>query len=855
VIHRDLKPANILLGSYGETLVVDWGLAKIVGRGETAAPAGPAEATLQPGSGSGSSETLPGTALGTPSYMSPEQAEGRLEQVGPLSDVYSLGATLYCLLTGKPPIAETDVGEALRRAQRGEFAPPRVVNSPVPRALDAICLKAMASRPEERHSSPRALADDIEHWLADEPVAVYREPLTTRLTRWCRRHRTAAVGIGVLLLTAMAALAISTVLIGSEQARTQKQFYRAEANLTLANDKAREAFAKAESLRREDYAHRISIALREIQDDGNVALADSLLDGCPVDLRGWEWNYVKRQAHLDRFTYRGHLRGDRPDISNSVDCVAISPDGRWAASGTGIPWSGSRHTDRAEIRLWDIETGRERRAFDDLIGTVHAVAISRDSKLLAATGGHHELQAARGWLKLWDATTRTPIRLPTESVSGMVGMGVAFSPDGKFLAVGYGDYLNDDPVDAPLAPRPGRLTLIDLATGKEWTPARATDTAITGLAFCPDADRPLLAVSGKDGVEVWDWKSRTFLKQSPKHDGNPLCLSVAVSRDGQKIAMGEWDNRVRLWEPAADKEPRTLYRHKGYPLSVAFSPDGTLIASVGEDRSIRLWELATGRELANFRGHTGHVFAVAFHPDPYDRRILSGGIEGVVKVWDRLRSRPVIYRGHSGWVTGVAFSQDGRIVATESDTWSVFHAFHPEVFTEELRKTMKMDTQVWDPDTGEQGSPPSPGVDPAFASFSRFEDLTVTSPDGRRVLKVILYDPREEAPSDRDVRVIDVASGRVLLTLVGHTDAVTCVAFSPDGRRIATASDDRTLKLWDSETGQEVLTLRDHTAGVTCVAFSPDGHRLVSGSVDRTARIWDATPLATGDLPADLSAH
>ena len=134
VIHRDLKPANIMLGPYGETLVVDWGLAKVVGRGEAAARAGAVEATLQPASGSGSSETLPGTALGTPAYMSPEQAEGRLDQVGPLSDVYSLGATLYCLLTGKPPIDETDVGEALRRVQRGEFPPPRAVRPGIPRA-------------------------------------------------------------------------------------------------------------------------------------------------------------------------------------------------------------------------------------------------------------------------------------------------------------------------------------------------------------------------------------------------------------------------------------------------------------------------------------------------------------------------------------------------------------------------------------------------------------------------------------------------------------------------------------------------------------------------------------------------
>ena len=139
--------------------------------------------------------------------------------------------------------------------------------------------------------------------------------------------------------------------------------------------------------------------------------------------------------------------------------------------------------------------------------------------------------------------------------------------------------------------------------------------------------------------------------------------------------------------------------------------------------------------------------------------------------------------------------------------------------------------------------PAAADVAPAFGSFSRLGDLAVTSRDGRRILKVTPYDPREEAPSDRDVRVIEVASGRVLLALVGHTDSLECVALSPDGRRIATASDDRTVKLWDSETGQDVLTLRDHTGGVKCVAFSPDGHRLVSGSIDHTARIWDATPL------------
>src|SRR5262249_5589484 len=164
------------------------------------------------------------TALGTPAYMSPEQAMGRLEQVGPLSDVYSLGATLYCLLTGKPPLDETDVGEALRRVQRGEFPPPRAVRPGIPPGLEAIGLQAMPLKREVRDPAAPALADATDHWLADEPVSVSREPLSVRLTRWGRRHRTLATGIGVLLVTAVAALAISTLLIGSEQARTHQQF-------------------------------------------------------------------------------------------------------------------------------------------------------------------------------------------------------------------------------------------------------------------------------------------------------------------------------------------------------------------------------------------------------------------------------------------------------------------------------------------------------------------------------------------------------------------------------------------------------------------------------------------------------
>src|SRR6516164_3919777 len=220
--------------------------------------------------GSCSSEALPGTALGTPAYMSPEQAEGRLERVGPLSDVYSLGATLYCLLTGKPPIDETDVGEALRRVQRGEFPPPRAVRPGIPPGLEAIGLKAMALKPEERYPSARALADEIEHWLADEPVSVYREPLSVRLTRWGRRHRTLASSMGVLLTTAVVGLSIATVLIRGEQLRTEGERLRAELSLTetkrqrkIADDNALDAIRRAEALRRKNYIGSVNLAISE----------------------------------------------------------------------------------------------------------------------------------------------------------------------------------------------------------------------------------------------------------------------------------------------------------------------------------------------------------------------------------------------------------------------------------------------------------------------------------------------------------------------------------------------------------------------------------------------------------------
>jgi serine/threonine-protein kinase len=223
VLHRDLKPGNIMLGKYGETLVVDWGLAKPLG--EPAASTEqiePGEGSLIPNSMSAATETLVGSAIGTPQYMSPEQAAGRLDQLGPASDVYSLGATLFCLLTGEPPIGDRDVGSVLQKVQRGDIPRPRSVKPDVPIPLEAICLKAMALKQGDRYASPLALAKDVEQWLADEPVSAWPEPWTVKARRWIGRHRTLVTGFAAALGVALVSLSVLAVLLTAANERERK---------------------------------------------------------------------------------------------------------------------------------------------------------------------------------------------------------------------------------------------------------------------------------------------------------------------------------------------------------------------------------------------------------------------------------------------------------------------------------------------------------------------------------------------------------------------------------------------------------------------------------------------------------
>jgi serine/threonine-protein kinase len=309
VLHRDLKPGNIMLGNYGETLVVDWGLAKAGVRsrdGGVSVQERTTPPTLHPFSDTDQGPTQFGAMLGTIGYASPEQTAGRLDELAPSSDVYSLGATLYVLLTGRRPFHDATTKDIGDRVQRGQISPARQVKPETPAALDAVCRKAMALRPADRYQSALELATEIEHWLADEPVAAYPEPWMVRAGRWGRRHRTMLVGVGVLLVSVVGALSVTTALIWREERKTaqQKQMadeerVRADHNYEAARDLSLELVVIAES------------GLAPIRESENVrkSLLDAALRSYSQFLaqRPNDPELQERTARLHRYT--AHIHG------------------------------------------------------------------------------------------------------------------------------------------------------------------------------------------------------------------------------------------------------------------------------------------------------------------------------------------------------------------------------------------------------------------------------------------------------------------------------------------------------------------------------------------------------------------
>jgi serine/threonine protein kinase/Flp pilus assembly protein TadD len=342
VVHRDLKPANILLGAYGETLVIDWGLAKrLTPRDEEDERAAPGVGPPVAGADGGGTAT--GDVLGTPAYMSPEQAAGRWHEVGVAGDVYGLGATLYTILTNRAPFAEGGALEVLRRVEAGRFPPPCQVNPAAPRALEAVCLKAMAHAPGRRYATALELAEDVERWLADEPVRAYREPRATRARRWVRRHRTLVTTLSAVLavsvLLTAAAVAGGWWWVERDRAARQAEAARREAETRGAVESLLGQAADHEG--RAEWAEaRTALAAAEAR----------LGEGGPADLRG---RVARARANLALVARLDRVREDRSAISNKTldfDTAATATAYAGAFRGYGLDVDGEAAAVAGQVR-------------------------------------------------------------------------------------------------------------------------------------------------------------------------------------------------------------------------------------------------------------------------------------------------------------------------------------------------------------------------------------------------------------------------------------------------------------------------------------------------------------------------
>ncbi len=606
VIHRDLKPANVLVGSYGETIVIDWGLAKDLRALDQDSldpgkrmPIGPSRGAS--GSGSSGDLTMAGAVMGTPSYMPPEQARG--EPADERSDVYAIGAILYTVLSGSPPVSGN---RALDDARAGGVTPLRDGAPDAPPELVSIAEHAMAYDPAERYATARELADELRRFAAGKLVARHSYSTGALIRRWFRRYR-APLAVAFAALIVLGGLSIVSVQsLASERDHAEHEAAATAAALHHLEDQTDTlALHQAERALPTDPSHamawlqRLSAAglarprVRELADEAGKRGVAFELAGPRDDVErlvavnATTAYTASHDGHVWRWQLAGWRGDDLAGHTGPINALAASSDEGWLASG------GDDHS----VRLWDLFNARSR-PLAGHTGAVRGLAFAPDGNTLASTGDD-------GALWLWKVQSgEGQARLHDSQPLGSI----VWSVDGSRLWT---------------TTRDGRVLQVDAATGKATT-VRSSAGELTALALSPDGNQ--LASGGGDGVFVWTIADR----KARQLDRNPV-RDLVWTPDHRHVVVSGADGAVRVLETQLITGKQIAL--EGNRLAVnklAISPDGSHVASAGADGKVRVWSIAGGAPRI-FAGHRGAVTAVTFTPD--GARLLSASEDDRVRLW------------------------------------------------------------------------------------------------------------------------------------------------------------------------------------------------------------------------------
>ena len=794
VIHRDLKPENVMLGDFGEVLVMDWGLAlstEIFRKAD--------------------SITQTSSMGGTPAYMAPEMATGPIDRVGPASDVYLLGAILFEIIAGKPPHTGKNVMNCLFAAARNE-----IQQTDQSGELLDLALRAMATKTEDRYGSVQDFQAAIRQYQSHSESIVLSNRAEADLAAAEKSGDYQTYSRALFAFQEAFALwdgntkargGISVAKLDYARRALSKEDFDLGASLLDVHDPAhadlrrrivaaqRERDTRRQRLKNiRRIAAGLGVAVLVLAAVGFVIVSLQRDKAVASEQKAREAELAEKDERDKAVVAESHARSVEKDALTSADRAKKSAELARIAE-----MQAKSDRDRAS-------QAKEAEEYAAYVARIGLAAAQIDEN--AFDTAEQLLGECPAKLRNWEWGRLR--HLSTQSVRDFEGQApvddVAFSTDGRRFVSGSWD---------------GRARIWDVASGRVQATIPYGALYVHAVAFSPDGR--LVATGGNDRsgyVKIWNAQTGALVRTLDGHTDD--VLSVQFSRDGNRLLTASYDKTARLWDAETGREIRSFTGHNWWVWSAAFSPDESRIVTASQDGTAIVWSVDTAQPGPPFTGHTGPVYAAAFSPD--GKSVVSGGYDNRLLIWQPDQVRPFDYplvvaggtnpppqyralEGHTGPVHTVAFSANGKLVLSGSND-----------------NTLKL----WDSASGK--------LIKSLRGHGGWVDSAVFSPDGHSVLSGS-HDNGIKLWSITGYEEVRVLQGRVLQ---GHTDAVLSAACSRDGTKIVTASRDRTAKVWDFATGNMLQDFEEgHDYLASTAAFFPDGKRLLTAAADNTTRVWD----------------